>query len=305
MVRRAPVTPLRENLPPSILILPDGRRLAYHEYGDPAGAVVVNCHGGLVSGIDIEYSDEPARALGVRIISPDRPGIGGSSRWPGHRMLDWASTDLEVLLAHLGVDRFRVIGWSEGGQYALAAAHAHAGRVDRVAIVAGALPLAEPAHPERLAELNANDRRLIALARRLPIAARAYFLASRWLTVLSPPILARLASIGLGPSDVALITMYSNWFARAMAESVADTRGSVDDYLAFGAPWGFAPEAVRARVEVFQGDADRVIRAAWSRILVERLPDARLHEFADEGHFVALTRRAEILEYLTAVSDPV
>ncbi|TQL54197.1 pimeloyl-ACP methyl ester carboxylesterase [Subtercola boreus] len=300
MVRKAVVAPLRENLPPSILTLPDGRELAYHEYGDPAGVVVLNCHGGLVSGIDVEYSDEPARALGVRLISPDRPGIGGSSRNPGHRMLDWASTDLTVLLQHLGVERFSVLGWSEGGQYALAVAHAHADRVDRVAVVAGALPLAEPAHPSRLAELNANDRRLIALSGRAPLIARAYFLGSRWLTVLSPPLLARLASIGLGPSDTTLITTYSNWFARAMAESVADTRGSVDDYRAFGAPWGFAPEDVRARVEVFQGDADRVIRAEWSRILVERLPDARLHEYPGDGHFVALTRRAEILERLVA-----
>ncbi|WP_158507211.1 alpha/beta fold hydrolase [Subtercola sp. Z020] len=295
MVRRVDVTPLRENRPPTMLDLPGGRVLAYHEYGDPAGAVVVNCHGGLVSGIDVEYSDDPARALGLRIISPNRPGVGGTSRRSGHRMLDWASEDLNVLLEHLQVDRFSVLGWSEGGQYALAVAHAFAHRVERVAVVAGALPLLEPG---RLAELNANDRRLVKLARRAPLVARGYFLGSRWLARLSPRLLALVAVSALGPSDSELITTYSNWFARAMAESVIDTRGSVDEYLAFGSPWGFRPEDVAAPVEVFQGDADRVIPPAWSRALVARLPSATLHEYPDEGHFIALTRRAEVLSHL-------
>ena len=359
MVRKVPVTALRENLPPTMLDLPGGRRLAYHEYGDPSGAVIVNCHGGLVSGIDVEYSDGPARELGLRIISPNRPGIGGTSRQPAHRMLDWARTDLTTLLDSLAVDRFSVLGWSEGGQYALAVAHEFAARVDRVAVVAGALPLADPepsrlgppsgrdgggsaggvpgggattaavprgggggwvprgggggwvprggggAVPgggvaDRLQELNANDRRLVKLARHAPVLARAYFLSSRITARVSPPLLARMASITLSETDAALITTYSNWFARALAESAFDTRGSVDEYLAFGSPWGFTPEQVTAPVDVFQGTADLVIPAAWSRELVRRLPNAALHEYEGQGHFIALTRRAEVLEHLAA-----
>ncbi|RFA21772.1 alpha/beta fold hydrolase [Subtercola boreus] len=318
MVRRSTLTPLRENLPPTMLDLPDGRRLAYHEYGDPAGTVILNCHGGLVSGIDVEYSDEPARTLGLRIISPNRPGVGGTSRLPGHQMLDWARTDVTALLASLGVERFSVLGWSEGGQFALAVAHEFATRVDRVAIVAGALPLAERAGAgaggpgadpvgagvgDRLRELNATDRRLIGLARRAPELARIYFRGTRVLARLSPPLLAWVAAGQLGETDSALLLKYSNWFARTVGESVVDTRGSVDEYVAFGAPWGFAPEDVRTPVVLFQGDTDRVIPAHWSRTLAERLPNATLHEYPGEGHFIALTRRAEVLTHL-APSPP-
>src|ERR1700712_4650984 len=101
------------------LELADGRRLAYYRFGDPDGAPVINCHGGLVSGLDVGLSDASAAASGLSIISPNRPGIGRSSRKTGHEILSWAESDLVELVDQLGIDRFSVMGWSEGGQYAL------------------------------------------------------------------------------------------------------------------------------------------------------------------------------------------
>ena len=66
------------------LTLSGGRTLSYAVYGDPAGSPVLNCHGGLVSGHDVSPADEIARDLELCVISPDRPGINGTDRLPGH-----------------------------------------------------------------------------------------------------------------------------------------------------------------------------------------------------------------------------
>lgn len=68
-----------------LVTLRDGRRLGYAIYGDTDGFPVLNCHGGLVCRLDTCAADADARALGVCVISPDRPGVGLSDRLPGHR----------------------------------------------------------------------------------------------------------------------------------------------------------------------------------------------------------------------------
>ena len=60
-----------------------------------------------------------------------------------------------------------------------------------------------------------------------------------------------------------------------MAEAMHDPRGQVDDYRAFAAPWGFAPEDVASPVTIWQGDRDRLVPAEWATMLAARLPDAR------------------------------
>jgi pimeloyl-ACP methyl ester carboxylesterase len=71
--------------------LRDGRRLGYVEYGDPAGFAVVNCHGGLACRLDVAAADGIAREAAIRLISPDRPGVGLSDPKPGRTVLDWAA----------------------------------------------------------------------------------------------------------------------------------------------------------------------------------------------------------------------
>ena len=60
----------------AFITLTDGRRLSYVDIGDHDGVPVISCHGGLSSGHDVIPAAEPAAELGIRVISPDRPGIG-------------------------------------------------------------------------------------------------------------------------------------------------------------------------------------------------------------------------------------
>ena len=74
-----------------IVQLDKGGVVAFQEYGDPSGVPVIFCHGWPSSRTMAQLADEPARALGVRIISPDRPGISGSSMQPDRKLSDWPS----------------------------------------------------------------------------------------------------------------------------------------------------------------------------------------------------------------------
>ena len=57
----------------------------------------------------------------MRLVVPNRPGIGGSAFLPNRRILDWFS-DVLTLADTLGIERFAVAGVSGGGPYALACA---------------------------------------------------------------------------------------------------------------------------------------------------------------------------------------
>ena len=111
-----------------VITLPDGRRLHWHEFGDPDGSPVLYTAGTPVSGLGGAAYDGVARAAGLRWISPDKPGYGGSDYQRRRSVSGWAH-DLAVLAGHLGLDHVALAGESGGAPFTLAAAHQLAERV--------------------------------------------------------------------------------------------------------------------------------------------------------------------------------
>ena len=175
----------------------DERALGYREFGDPNGQPVVNCHGGLVCGLDVAPFHEGARELGVRIISPDRPGIALSDPAPGRTTADWAD-DVRALIDALGVARTAVLGWSMGGQYALACAARLNDRVTRTVVIAGAVPLDDET---AFAELNSMDRRFTRLAQHHPHLASTLFATLGEIARHTPDVWAHLTARGAVPGE--------------------------------------------------------------------------------------------------------
>ena len=114
------------------ITLADGRTLAYCEWGNPTGSPVMLVHGG--PGSRLLCPDEDATAVaGVRLLTVDRPGYGGSGPRPDPTLLGWAD-DVQALADRLGLDRFAMVGWSAGGGYALACAVRMPGRISAVGL---------------------------------------------------------------------------------------------------------------------------------------------------------------------------
>ena len=72
----------------------------------------------------------------------------------------------------------------------------------------------------------------------------------------------------------------------------------VEEYRAWVRPWGFAPEDVRGRVTIWQGDADDLVPPQWGKELAERIPDTRLELLAGEGHFLGYRHQEAVLHAL-------
>ena len=124
------------------LQLADGRTLhAYDTRTDDAdGRLAVFWHHGSPNiGAPPEPLFSAADRLGIRWVSYDRPGYGGSTPRPERDVASAAGYASAVADA-LGIDRFALMGYSHGGSHALACAALLPERVLGVVSVAGLAP---------------------------------------------------------------------------------------------------------------------------------------------------------------------
>ena len=257
--------------------------MTFAQYGDAAGFPILNAHGGLACRLDVEAAASVAAESGIRLISPDRPGIGRSDPQPGRTVLDWVS-DVVELLDHLGVDRFAAMGWSLGGQYAAALGYALSPRVSRIAIIAGVVPLTESRVFDGLPTI---DRVFSRLSGRAPWVARHCFRTVRGAAASAPQLYGRIAARSLGAADDSVLrTEGYDKFASMSREALRQPQGMVEEYRAMNRPWGFAPEDLTVPVDVWAGRDDQLIDPDWPHQLTRRIPDATLH-LRPGGHFLA------------------
>src|SRR5580693_5764215 len=112
-----------------------------------------------------------AAARGLRLISYDRPGYGGSSPQPGRTVADCAG-DVRAICAELGIDRLAMWGVSGGGPHLLACAALLPDLVPAAASLASLAPAGAEGLDwfEGMGQENADDFRLLTSD---PEAARA------------------------------------------------------------------------------------------------------------------------------------
>jgi pimeloyl-ACP methyl ester carboxylesterase len=282
-------------MPPSFVTLPDGRQLAYEEFGDPSGVPVINCHGGLTSRLDVLRCAPVAERAGIRLVSPDRPGIGRSDPKHDRTLLDWPN-DVAALADELGIERFGVLGWSAGGPFAAACAHALPERVSSVALVASTIPAD---WPEMAQSINRFDRALLRLSLSARPAASLVVRAMRAAVGHSPGAFRRSSCTVLDkPSRRIVMEEPLELYTEPIAEGLRRPEAVVEDYRIFGSAWGFALEALTRPVAVWQGEDDGLVPVGWGQRLAAAIPGARLRLVPHEGHFLTTARYAEVLSVL-------
>jgi pimeloyl-ACP methyl ester carboxylesterase len=103
--------------------LTDGRKLGYAIYGERSSSyshTVIYMHGVPASRKEGAFWHSAALQAGVRLVCPDRPGIGlSSTRLGGWTLLDFAD-DCTRLLRSLNVKEVSILGYSGGGPSAMA-----------------------------------------------------------------------------------------------------------------------------------------------------------------------------------------
>ncbi|PVI03160.1 alpha/beta-hydrolase, partial [Periconia macrospinosa] len=96
-----------------------GRIISFSEVGDPQGFAVFVCVGMGLTRFVMAFYDQLASTLKLRLITPDRPGIGGSQVDPNGTPLSWPD-DVLVICQALKITKFSLLAHSAGAVYALA-----------------------------------------------------------------------------------------------------------------------------------------------------------------------------------------
>jgi pimeloyl-ACP methyl ester carboxylesterase len=287
----------RENL----IELEDGAVIAIEEYGDANGVPVIFCHGWPSSRTMARLTDEPALTLGIRIISPDRPGIGNSTLQPDRKLTDWPRL-VQRVVDHLHIGEFRMLAISGGAPYAYATAAAMPQRLRAIAIVGGAPPLAELTNTEGLLPLY---HWMLALHRTRPQLLRRLFYLARPVLSLRPPIRLRplfLKMLLLRPCDAESLRDAAAFEAIFESQRRAwrtSAEGVMADAQIYAQPWGFTIEDVRVPVRLWHGKQDRAFSVHLAEEVAKRLPDCKAHFIEDAGHYsLPIRHMREILEDL-------
>jgi pimeloyl-ACP methyl ester carboxylesterase len=277
-----------------VITLADGRRLRWREFGDPDGLPVLYTAGTPVSGLGGAAYDGAARAAGLRWVSPDKPGYGGSDYQRTRSVSSWAG-DLAALAGHLGLDHFALAGESGGAPFTLTAAHRLAGRVDAVALIAPGGPFG----PDERAGQKARHRVRGWLARNAPALNHIQIAVMRR-SMASPARRERSLR-----RDLASLPEAAHAAVRIEYEAVAEalqpgTRATVQEVTLTKLPWSFPLSEVTAPVHLWHGERDRNAPIAFSRRLAGELPDATLHVSESSGHDIGADRSAEIMSVLAS-----
>ncbi len=280
--------------------LSDGRLLAYDDVGAPDGFPVIYLPGLGDSRLARHPDDSLAQGAGLRLISLDRPGYGGSSPQP-HRTTTDTARDVEQLADHLGLPLFAVLGWSLGGLHGLAVAHHLPTRVTHVVLV-DSLGLVD--EPGGLSQLHWTGR-LPQRLRRVPPLQRAWFaLNARQVQGNVQAHLDAMAKVCSEPDQQILTdpTFRPTLAAEKTEAWKNGPDGTLTDYNT-ASPLGFNPGDVTQPVDVFHGAQDTIVTPQAGHTLAQRIPNAQFHSINPGGHLSFLTHWTELLDILSARTD--
>jgi pimeloyl-ACP methyl ester carboxylesterase len=235
-----------------------------------------------------------ATRQGIRLISYDRPGYGGSTPQPGRTVADCAR-DVRAIASGLGIERLAVWGISGGGPHALACAALLPDLVPAVGVLASVAPWGAAGldYFAGMGELNVEDTRLFledrAAARAKCERERLEFLET------SPEQLQEALKTLLSPVDAAVLTGELAQYLVACTRSglAPSAEGWWEDTVAFMEPWGFDLGLIRTPVLLYHGRQDRFVPFGHGAWLAGQIPGVQAELTDDDGHMTLNHRHLE------------
>jgi pimeloyl-ACP methyl ester carboxylesterase len=270
--------------------------LAFAEHGSPSGTPIIYCHGVPSSRVegDLIVRGPIASALGLRVIVPDRPGMGHSQYQAGRRIVDWP-TDVHDLAAALGLSRFAVLGSSGGAPYAAACGALMPDQVRVVGLLGGVAPADAPGVFD---SLSRPLRVMFRLGRFAPLLLRGLFRLNQLAMQRGGPRASeRMAAWAPEPDRVLLeCAEIRDGFMACFEEACRQGyRGPATDVGLIARPWGFDLGVVKVPVLLWHGEHDRNVPIACGRYLASAFPNCRAVFYKDEAHLsVPLNHQEEI-----------
>lgn len=266
---------------------PDGRQLAYAEWGEPDGHPVIVIHGTPGCRLGRHPNHDVIRRSGARLITFDRAGYGQSDRNPGRRVVDIVP-DVRALADELGFETFAIVGGSGGGPHVLAVAALLRERITRAACIVGIAPKdalgsdwmrgMDPVNVKEFGWALEGEERLVTELSREDAEMRMRVEADPS-TVLGNFELPEADRLILSRQDIAHVIRDTT-----QEQNVNGVWGWVDDDLAFTKPWGFDPATVRVPTAIWWGAEDVLVPPQHGEWLAATVPNAVTRVVTGGGH---------------------
>jgi len=250
---------------------------------------VLYFHGSPMSRLEpLLIGDDVFCRLGMRVIAPDRPGMGGSDFQPNRGFSDWPE-DVSSLADALGLGRFAVLGYSGGGAYVAACAGKIPDRLSAAVIVSGAWRMDCPEAKDNMAFMH---RLFWILASRAPLLFR---LLLKTIVSLSPKSREKelaLLKKRIPSVDYALFEDMPDRIevlGQAMRESMCQgTKGPAWDLRLYVREFDFQFDEILMPLKLFHGELDINVPIALAWKAAACLPGAHLVVYENEAHLSTL-----------------
>ena len=288
---------------PGFILLPCGRRLDYLSQGDLDGAPVLLFHN-MPYGAELpRAAQDAARARGLHIVAPLRPGHGhsGPVSARGPALLDQVAEDTAAFMDRLGLDRARLIGHGAGSSFALHFAHMNPNRARGLVMVSRA-----PAwRAESFGELSAEHRAFALLMRYTPrVASLMIWAIVSYINKFSAAAYLRKACNGSAPDlraieDPEIVALIAEGIGHGFRNGVEPY---CRDFEAMEVDMTTAARFLSVPLEIVHGEADRIVKLEFSHRFVAAVPRTRLTCVPDAGNYLFYSHWAEVLAAVERLS---
>ncbi len=276
------------------ITLRDGRTLAYMDRGPRTGTPVLYFHGFQGSRLErVPDIDAILMKLNVRMISPDRPGIGLSTPAHARTVVSWASDVRQLTDQLLGENQpFSILGFSAGATYALACGQLPG--LQSISLVSGmGLP-----HMISSWRRYSEDARNILLSAKLAHLRAATFLLiekkQRDKIFGDWPAYIKEIEKGMSPDDARLVSKpeVEDLFRENRREGYGQCPGCLlqEVQALYSDPHIDLTHLAACKVSLIHGTEDKVVPIAVARDLHHRIPDSTLTELSGRGHYFIYDR---------------
>lgn len=269
------------------MTLEDGRILHAYDTGAEGSLPIFWHHGTPNLGEPPQPLYATAAELGLRWLSYDRPGYGGSSPHAGRTIASGAH-DAAAIADALGIEKFAVMGHSGGASHAVGCG---AVLPERVMGVIGVSTLA-PFDAENLDWFGGMLASGVGSLRAATEGREAKAKYESSGAEYDPEFI---------PADWEALNGAWSWLGRmAGAGMKAGPWGLIDDDIAYVSPWGCDPRRIAAPILLVHGGADRIAPSSHGTWLYERCATAELWLLPHDGHISALSAAPDALRWLRA-----
>jgi len=276
------------------LLLPDGRSLAWAEFGHRHGYPLIYFHSQAGSRLEAGLLHDTAIAAGFRLIAIDRPGIGKSDFRTLKRHWEFGA-DVQALISHLKLLNPGLISWAGGAPFALALAATPGVAISFVTLLA---PTPAPAFgcsdfvragPGRagFSYTSVFISRLMTGVMQCALGLRQRSAGKKISAKQINRQLFRLKEQVCHADRRLLDTPWvSDLLLRdAQEATLKGTRGAAQDSVMALRGWDFNLADIKVPVHIWQGCADNLTPMRCANNLARSLPAGVLHALRCQGHF--------------------